>query len=66
MSSHLLVGILLGVTSFALIMWFAAKMERDQPGPDGAKIAQMLRIVAYADLILIPVLMNYFGASASR
>jgi hypothetical protein len=57
-----LVGLSIGLASYALLMWIAQKLERDRPGPDSELSARQLRVMAHANLVLTPVLMYTFGA----
>ena len=58
-----LVGLSIGLASYALLMWIAQKLERDRPGSESSASAQQLRVLAHANLVLIPVLMYTFGAA---
>jgi hypothetical protein len=44
-------------------MWVAQKLERERPGSESAVNARQLRVLAHANLVLIPVLMYTFGAA---
>jgi hypothetical protein len=58
-----LVGLSIGLGTYAFLMWIAQKMERERQGADGSGSAQHLRVLAHANLVLIPVLMYIFGAA---
>jgi hypothetical protein len=58
-----LVGLSIGLASYAFLMWVAQKLERERPGSESAVNARQLRVLAHANLVLIPVLMYTFGAA---
>jgi hypothetical protein len=59
---YALAGLGIGLVSYAFLMWIARKLERDGQGSESSVSAQQLRVVAHANLVLIPVLMYTFGA----
>ncbi|HXF54504.1 MAG TPA: hypothetical protein VNK52_10315 [Hyphomicrobiaceae bacterium] len=58
-----LVGLSVGLATYAFLMWLAQNVEREQSQSEAALNAQQLRVLAHANLVLIPVLMYLFGAA---
>jgi|GEM_PF-5336187 len=58
-----LVGLSVGLATYAFLMWIAQKIERERSPSESALNAQQLRVLAHANLVLIPVLMYLFGAA---
>ena len=58
-----LIGLSIGLATYAFLMWIAQKLERERPGSESTASAWQLRMLAHANLVLIPVLMHTFGAA---
>jgi hypothetical protein len=57
------IGLLIGVTACGLLLWIARRFETERKTADAVTTARMLRVMAWTDLIVIPAMMYYFGAS---
>jgi hypothetical protein len=53
----LLVGLSIGLATFSLLSWIATRLQQNKPGEESAQIAQQLKVMAYANLLLTPLLM---------
>jgi hypothetical protein len=49
-------GAALGLVSFAALRWVAARVEQDKPDAQTKQSAGIVRMVAFADLMLFPII----------
>ena len=55
----LLAGAAFGLVNFAILRQVAARMEGNTPTPEQRRSAGILRMVGFADLIVLPLLGYY-------
>ena len=61
-----LIGLAVGLTTYILLLWLAKRTEREAKTEDALRSAHALKILAVVDLILIPMLMYYFGMHSTK
>ncbi|MFM1816595.1 MAG: hypothetical protein RLZ98_3290 [Pseudomonadota bacterium] len=59
-----LVGLAVGFAAYALLMWLANRNERQATTPEEHQVAQGIKVLATANLIMIPVMMFFFGLTS--
>jgi hypothetical protein len=61
--SYGLIGLSIGLATYAFLMWIAQRVEAERSGSEPTLNPQQLRVLARANLVLVPVLMYIFGAA---